>query len=80
MKVKILETDERLGIKAGEIYEAKRYQLDPHEKLSLLAREPDGYCPECNQYLHQVAWWIQGQWMTIDSDGSFRPEKVEQWK
>lgn len=73
MKVKILETDKRLGIKKGEIYKAERYRYDPHEKISLLSREPDGYEPMCNQYLSDVAYWMQGQWMVI-RDNTYVPE------
>lgn len=54
MKVKILKDDERLGVKAGEVYEAEPYWLDPSEKVSLLSRIPDGYEPECNQYREAV--------------------------
>ena len=53
MKVEILKTDERLGIKEGEVYKAVRYALDS-SKVSLLERIPDGYEPECNQYLDEV--------------------------
>lgn len=54
MKVRILETNERLGIKKGEIYKAVRYWLDPTEKVTLLKRIPDGYNPECNQYIEEI--------------------------
>ena len=73
MRVKILETDDRLGIKAGEIYSAQRYQYDPHEKISLMAREPDGYDPECNQYKYEVAYWMQGKWMVLEGN-TYVPE------
>ena len=53
MQVKILKTDARLGVKAGEIYEAHGYSLDP-SKVTLDARVPDGYDPCCNQYWHDV--------------------------
>lgn len=53
MRVKILKTDDRLGVKEGEIYEARRYWLDP-EKITLDARIPDGYDPCCNQYSKDV--------------------------
>ena len=66
MKVKILETDDRLGVKKGEIYKAKRYEFDPQEKISLLSREPDGHDPRCNLYLHNAAYWMQGRWMVLD--------------
>ncbi len=76
MRVKILETDDRLGVKAGEIYEAKRYWLDPQEKVTLLGREGDGYDPGCNQYIHEVAFWIQDQWMIVQGT-QFVPENAE---
>ena len=74
MRVKILKTDDRIGIKCGEIYNAERYRLDPYEKVSLLSREPDGYCPDCNEYTHNVAFWIQGQWMVIENN-TYVPEE-----
>lgn len=73
MRVKILETDERLGIKKGEIYTAQRYHYDPTEKVSLLARESDGYNPECNQYFDGLAFWMQEQWMVVQN-GKYVPE------
>lgn len=67
MKVKILETDERLGVIAGEIYEAERYRYDPQEKVTLLSREPDGYDPECNQYIvGDIAILMQDKWMVVE--------------
>lgn len=65
VRVIILEDDERLGVKQGEIYSAQRYHYDPQEKVTLLAREPDGYDPECNQYVDSVAFWMQGEWTTV---------------
>ena len=65
MRVKILADDERLGLKKGEIYTAQRYRLDPHEKITLLAREPDGHDPSCNLYRHEPAFWINSEWMVI---------------
>ena len=76
MKVKILETDDRLGIKKGEVYEAERYKYDPQEKVSLLSRVADGHNPMCNQYLSSVAFWMQNRWMVIE-DGRYVPEKGE---
>jgi len=52
MKVKILKTDTRLRIKAGEIYEATSY--DAGSKVALLARVPDGFDPSCGQYRSEV--------------------------
>lgn len=74
MRVKVLESDERLGVSAGEIYDAQRYWLDPHDKVTLLAREPDGYDPCCNQYKHQVAFWVDGQWCVLRGN-QFVPEQ-----
>lgn len=68
MKIKILKTDKRLGVKAGEIYKSQRYPLDPQSKVTLLGREPDGYDPSCNQYIFEVAHWIAGQWMVIENN------------
>jgi hypothetical protein len=39
MKVEILETDKKLGIKKGEVYNAKPYS---------------GYKPMCTQYRNEV--------------------------
>ena len=74
MQVKILENDDRFGIKAGEVYEAKRYWLDPTEKVTLLGRVPDGWDPGCNQYTHSVAFLIQGRWMVVSDSGEFVSE------
>lgn len=61
MKVMVLKTDTRLGIKSGETYEGCTYQLDPG-KIVLSRRIPDGYEPMCLQYKHEVAININGQW------------------
>ena len=74
MRVKILKTDDRLGIKEGEIYKAKRYHLDP-EKVSLIARETDGYDPCCNQYFNEVAFWMRERWMVV-RDGQYVPKEL----
>lgn len=76
MRVKILKTDDRLGVVEGEIYIAKRYSMDPQCKVSLVARECDGHDPECNQYIEEVAIEIQGQWMVVE-DGKYVPESVD---
>ena len=65
MRVQILKTDERLGVKAGEVYEAHRYGLDP-DKMTLDGRVPDGYDPSCNLYLHEVLYWLGGKWHKIE--------------
>jgi hypothetical protein len=60
MIVEILKDDIRFNIKAGQIFEAKRYWLDPTSKVTLLRRltkkdrKPIGKCPECNQYISDV--------------------------
>lgn len=53
--VKVNATRERLTFVTGELYLAEIYRLDP-EKATLPSRLSDGRVPECNQYLHQVAW------------------------
>jgi len=53
MKVQIITTDKRLGIKKGEVYNARTYSYDP-SKVTLLSRIPDGYDPSCNQYKADV--------------------------
>ena len=65
MRVKLLEDDERFKLKAGDTFKAERYKYDPREKVTLLSRESDGFIPECNQYIHSVAFWMQGQWMAV---------------
>lgn len=54
MFVRIKKADKRLGTKAGEVYEAARYWLDPMSKVTLIARVPDGYDPSCNEYIYNV--------------------------
>jgi len=76
MRIRILETDKRLGVKKGEIYKARRYHYDPQEKVTLLGREPDGYDPECNQYINEVAFWIDNQWMCV-VDGQYIKEEED---
>lgn len=51
--VRVLADDARLGVLAGERYEAQLYSLDPG-KVSLLRRIPDGYDPQCNHYWGDV--------------------------
>ncbi len=73
MKVKILETSERLGVKKGEIYNANRYVYDPTEKVTLLSRESDGYDPKCNQYVDEVAFLMDDKWWLV-KDNVYIPE------
>lgn len=60
MIVEILKTDKHVGVKRGQIYEAKRYWLDPMEKVTLIrrlnkrTRKPIGKPPECNQYFYNI--------------------------
>lgn len=51
--VRIRYDDKRLGVKADEEYRAVAYWLDTN-KVSLVARIPDGYDPSCNQYARDV--------------------------
>lgn len=53
IQVRILKTDDHIGVTEGEVYEATSYWLDP-DKVTLLARVPDGWNPECNEYRHNV--------------------------
>jgi hypothetical protein len=48
-KIKMLVSDERLGFKAGEVYEVEVYAFD-HDKLSAVRRVPDGKDGEFNVY------------------------------
>ena len=73
VEVMILKDDKRIGIMRGEIYKARRYHLDPHEKVSLIERISDGYEPCCNEYIYNVAIKMQGRWMTIDDDNCYVP-------
>lgn len=54
MIVRIKEDDPRFDLKAGELYNAERYWLDPNDKVTLLERVSDGWNPMCNCYWHQV--------------------------
>lgn len=59
MVVEILNTDERTGVKSGQIYKAEKYWLDP-EKVTLLRRltkkdrKPIGKEPLVNEYMCNV--------------------------
>lgn len=53
MQVKIKKTDERLGIKEGEVYLASCYPYD-NNKYALEECVTSGYRPECFVYLHEV--------------------------
>lgn len=61
MIVEILKTDPRTGVSKGERYEAKRYWLDPIEKVTLLKRISDGWTPDCNEYIHNVKFITQNK-------------------
>jgi hypothetical protein len=60
MIVEILKDDERFGLKKGQLYEAKRYWLDPQEKVTIIKRvtkkdlRPIGKERLCNQYVSNV--------------------------
>jgi len=53
MIVRIKKTDDFTSVKENELYEAIPYWIDP-VKVTLLKRIPDGYCPECNQYINDL--------------------------
>jgi hypothetical protein len=57
--VRIKETDERLGVKKGQLYIAENYWLDPGSKVTLLNRmSSTGKVykknPGCNQYKSDI--------------------------
>jgi len=72
MLYKILKSDKRLGIKAGEVYNGVRHSA---EKIRLDARVPDGYDPMCAQYMHEVAHRIKDTWMVIENNTYVEQEK-----
>lgn len=47
MKVELLKSDKRFGIKKGEIYDAFAYPLDPMTKVQILDKKGE---PICNVY------------------------------
>lgn len=59
-KVEIVNGDENIRTKKGQIYLAMRYWLDPNSKVSLITRltkkdhKPIGLPPQCNEYLHNI--------------------------
>lgn len=58
MTVELLITQERFGIKAGQLFSAEKYFLDPN-KVTLKQRlnksgKPIGKPVMCNEYLHNV--------------------------
>lgn len=53
--VRVRADNERLSVHAGERYAAELYRLDP-QKVTLLARIPDGNDPSCNHYWSEVDW------------------------
>lgn len=65
--VEILKEDKQLNLKVGDRFNAIRYHLDPHEKVTLLSRVTDGWIPDCNEYLHNV----KTVWPLMDN-----PERV----
>ena len=52
--VRIKRGDDRIGTKKGEVYKAVRYWLDPMGKVTLLERVPDGFNPNCNEYIYNI--------------------------
>lgn len=58
MTVELLITEERFGIKAGQLFSAEKYPLDPN-KVTLKhrlnkKRKPVGKPVMCNEYLSNV--------------------------
>jgi len=50
MQVKLIQDDKENGLKKGKIYKAKRYHLDPHEKVTIIINDKE----YCNQYLSNI--------------------------
>lgn len=48
------EDDPRFHLSAGDVLLCMPYHLDPGTKLTVVARESDGYDPSCNVYRSQV--------------------------
>lgn len=51
----ILEDDPRFGLEAGDIVTAHPYGFDS-AKWTVIAREADGFDPECNVYGNNTEW------------------------
>lgn len=62
MRVKILKDDKRYGLKAGDIYQAKRY-YNGYDKITLTYREKDGFEPKCHQIRDNLQFWVNGRWL-----------------
>jgi len=52
--IMIMKNCKQSRVKKGEVYETEPYQYDPNGKVVLLARVPDGYCPDTTEYNHNV--------------------------
>ena len=52
--VMIMKNCKQSGVKKGEVYEVEPYQYDPTGKVVLLARIPDGHCPDSTEYVENV--------------------------
>ncbi|MGN6128648.1 MAG: hypothetical protein ACTHON_18995 [Humibacter sp.] len=46
--------DPRMGLMAGDVLLCVPYWLDPGEKLTVVARQSDGFEPACNVYRSEV--------------------------
>ena len=53
-KYRLIEDEPRFGLSAGDVLLCEPYWLDPDTKLTVLARESDGFDPECNVYRCEV--------------------------
>jgi len=54
MIVRIKKDDPDFEIKAGDVFLAKPYWLDPGDKVTLIKRLSDDFDPGCNAYRSQV--------------------------
>ena len=63
MKVKIKEDDNQFELRKDDVYEAEMYD---DSKVSLIKRDPDGFDPQCNAYIHDVLFLVGGEWVERD--------------
>lgn len=71
MVYRLKGNDPEFGLTAGDLLLVENYPYDA--KVSVLARIPDGYDPECNQYLGDVEFI---RWATAEDLGA-NPSRKE---
>lgn len=61
MRVRILSNNNRIGVRAGEIYQGTKSEKDA-KMLLLKHREHDGYSPNCTESVRNLAVEIKKEW------------------